>query len=784
MKNMHGRTVRVAPLLLVTILSAEAWAAPEAPAPAPLAGGVTLVSEGKPAATIVAAADLSPSEQWAVKELKAFIAEMSGATLEVVTPDQAPAGGAMIVVGQKTAKARHPELDLASLGDEGFIIKTFAGELVVAGGQKRGTMYGVYTLLEDLGCRWWTPKESFIPKRPTLTVAACDRRDVPPLEYRETLYGEIWNDAGRLWCARNKVNGMGGDPAREDWGGSYYVAGLHGHNTIDLVEAAVGKGKLKDEMWALAKDRRTGETKRTQTEICSTNPEVIAATIQSLVKLYQEHPDTKFLVVAHEDNNDYCRCPTCAAICEKEESPSGQNVYFVNQLAEALEKEVPGARIKTDAYIWTRKPPKTLRPRHNVLVTFAPIEADFAHPLAAASNEENRKIKEDIEGWSRIAPKLFIWNYVGNRAHYLMPNPDFDAMVPDVRFFFDNKAVGVAEQGTHAGVGTEFVSLRMWVLARALWKPETADNKLIGEFLTGFYGPAAPAIQKYIDIMHRYGRANNYHLGRFTRMSMPFLQPSILAEAEAALRQADQAAAGDAVLERRVRQAHLPLWYILAKRGPQSPTWKAVEAKVGQLDFTRIAELSNQTAKEWNIYAVADPEESAPWFQWLTDYAALLKQGPVLPPELKAADLAACRLIQARQIDSSYLERAGQWQKMDGASDGWVLKVIKPGWMVQHTFSPYDEYTVGRTYKLFVRVKGGAKKGDGVGLKVGLFDSSGASKLPAKEVPASELDETAFHIVELGPFEAGQVLSLYLAISRDGSMPEVYFDCLWLREMK
>jgi len=41
-----------------------------------------------------------------------------------------------------------------------------------------------------------------------------------------------------------------------------------------------------------------------------------------------------------------------------------------------------------------------------------------------------------------------------------------------------------------------------------------------------------------------------------------------------------------------------------------------------------------------------------------------------------------------------------------------------------------------------------------------------------------------FHTVELGPFTAGKELGLYLAISRDGSMPEVYFDCMWLRQEK
>ena len=776
----RGRTVGSVLSVMTAILAVAGLA--QTSLAAPPAKGLTLVADGKPVCVVAADKDLSPSELWAVKELRTFIAEISGAQLQVVTPDNVPADSVLIVVGHKTAKARHPNLDLASLGDEGFIIQTIGNELIIAGGEMRGTMYGVYTLLEDLGCRWWTPKESFIPKLATIAVPATNRREVPRLEFRNIMYAEGFDKASRLWYVRNKLNGAGWEPIPQEFGGHYFVAGLQAHNTIKLVADAVGKDGITEDMWALAHVRRTNKTERVKTEVCQTNKDVIAATVKTLVKLYKDHPNTKYLHVAHEDNDDYCRCPTCDAILKKEGSSTGQWLYFSNIVAEELEKQVPGARIMIDAYGWTRVPPKNLKPRANVLVRFAPIESDWAHPLAAGSNPQNRKTKEDIEFWGRTSSMLSIWTYIGNRCHYLMPNPDFDSVVPNIKFFADNNAVGIMHQGTQAGVGSEFVSLRMWILGRALWNPSLDGGDLIKEFLVGYYGPAAPAIQKYIDIMHSYGRKNDYHLGRVARMSVPFLQPQIIAEAEAAMRQADAAVAGDPVLERRVRHAHLPVWYVLAKRGPLSPTWKAVEAKVGKLDFTRIAEVSNQTAKEWNIQAVADPEEAGPYFQWLTDYAMLLEQKKVvLPPELTVARLANTRLIQARQIDGIFLDRSGQWVKVDGASDGWALRVIKTGWMIQHVFSPYDEYTVGRKYKLYFRVKGGEVKGNGAAFTFGL---TGDGKLPSVIVPAADLADGAFKVIELGPFVAGKDVTLYVALSRDGAMSEVFFDCLWLTEVK
>jgi hypothetical protein len=416
-----------------------------------------------------------------------------------------------------------------------------------------------------------------------------------------------------------------------------------------------------------------------------------------------------------------------------------------------------------------------------VIVNFAPLSKDFLHPIAKAGNERNRRVKQFMETWSSMASAMSIWTYTGNRAHYLMPNPDLDALVPDIKFFVDNKATGIFVQGTHQGPGSEFVGLRMWVLARALWNPDSDGQTLIREFLQGYYGPAAPAIREYIDLIHDHVRKNeDFQLGRNYPMGQPFLHPRIVVEAEKVLHKADRAVAGDAALERRVRHAHMPLWYILAKRGPDSKTWQAVEAAVGKLDFAAIASNLDQVAKEYPVTCVSDPVKAQPFLQWLTDYATRLENGGrVVPPELAGKRMDAIRLVQAHQIDGLHLSR-GQWQTMADASDGWVLRVIKPRWNVQHRFTSYDDYAAGKAYTLHVRVKGSEKMPEGTGLKVGLF---GDSKLPEVKVPAETLADGRFHVVTLGPFTPGESLGLYLTTGGRRA-PEVYFDCMWLQPVE
>ncbi|MFW6145809.1 MAG: DUF4838 domain-containing protein [Planctomycetota bacterium] len=284
----------------------------------------------------------------------------------------------------------------------------------------------------------------------------------------------------------------------------------------------------------------------------------------------------------------------------------------------------------------------------------------------------------------------------------------------------------------------------MWVQAKALWNPDADGEALIREFLDGYYGPAADPLAEYIALMHRYGREHNYHLGRVTRMDAPFLQPETIARAERILRKADADAAGDAALERRVRHAHMPVWYVLAKRGPLSRTWRATERLNGPLDFAAIAAKLNRVAADYGITAVADPERAEPFLQWLTDYGRLCADGEaVLPPELDGADPATARLLQARPIDSGWLGREGWWVRDAAASDGWALKVPSPSWLIQHHFSPYEECAGAERIKLFLRVRGGTANGDGPAFVCGTRGGQ-------VEVDAASLADGAYNVFEVG----------------------------------
>ena len=126
--------------------------------------GRTLAKNGTSDYCIVVSANSSFSTAHGSGELKKFLEEITGTDIPVVS-DLEPMTKHEIIVGNNSHLEQiYPDIDFEALGDEGYVIKTVGKHLVIAGGELRGNMYGVYGFLEDhLGCRWFTPEVSRIP---------------------------------------------------------------------------------------------------------------------------------------------------------------------------------------------------------------------------------------------------------------------------------------------------------------------------------------------------------------------------------------------------------------------------------------------------------------------------------------------------------------------------------------------------------------------------------------------------------------------------------------------
>jgi hypothetical protein len=408
-----------------------------------VAEDITLVEEGQPRASIVLDEGASPTERTAAQELQKFIEEMSGAKLPIAKAEggaEAGQGTVRIFLG-KAAAQQQPDLDVKALGTEGFIIKTAKDKVLIAGSEKRGTLYGVYTLLEKLGCRWWTPTESTIPKSKTVRIAPMDVRETPKFEYRDIMFLDMIvpgpGEKGTLWSVRNKLNGPNYKKASDEQGGLFPADDslIHSYGGLLSRTKSVKYGE-NQEMWGLY------QGKRNRAQPCLMNPDVEKALLESVQEKLRQRPDISFVTVGQNDGAEHCECEKCKALSDAEGTSGAPVIDLANRVAERIAKEFPNAIINASAYAWSRKPPANLKPRDNVMVSLASIETDFGHPLATAQSEANAKFRGDIEGWSRIARRLYIWDYSTNFGCWLVPWPNLDVIVPNVKFYADHKVAG------------------------------------------------------------------------------------------------------------------------------------------------------------------------------------------------------------------------------------------------------------------------------------------------------------------------------------------------------
>ncbi len=600
------KKIRTFIILLLCIVTVLAGCKEIKKSPAPQE--TVIAQDGISKAVIVVDADAPGPVQYGASELADFLNQITGAKFEIA--NEAQEGKTNLFVGPKAAKSIDPDFSTEGLEADGIIIKTVGSDLILAGDPPRGTLYAVYTFLEDeLGCRWWSSKASTIPNIPTIELSNLNVRYVPPLEYREP----FWTDAfDGDWAARNKSNGSS-ERLEAKHGGKHNYAGFV-HTFFSLIPP----DKYFDEHpeWFSELD---GKRNRGNTQLCLSNEQMLAELVKNLRERLRNTPEATIASVSQNDWDGHCLCSKCSAIEAEEESPAGSVIRFVNAVAEDIEEEFPHVAISTLAYQYTRKPPKLVKPRHNVIVRLCSIECSFSVPL---SHERNQAFRDDIIGWSKICNRLYIWDYTTNFKHHILPHPNLRVLGPNVKFLVDHGAKGIFEQGAYTTNGAEMAELRAWVLAKALWNPELDGQKLIDEFLNGYYGPAGKHIKAYLDLMHDEVDKTGDWLGCFAGIeasnidigwqgkTSKFITFETLSQGLTHLKAAEEAVADNPELRFRVQCAKLPVmyafmmcWKPMYEQAQSAEIQWPLSDSIDQVynNFVEIARKKNITRlNEWN----------------------------------------------------------------------------------------------------------------------------------------------------------------------------------------
>ncbi len=512
------------------------------------------------APSVIALAEgATAAETTAARELSTYPGKMTGRAWPVIPETRASSRRDAIWVGP-TAQASAAGLRAGSLRAEEWVVRSTPRGLVVTGGRPRGTLYAAWHLLERLGVRWWTPCDETVPRIRNPRLTGLNLRGEPAFRYRDVYMVE--DPGADRWCARNRLNRNGDRPIGAELGGAMdYGPPYHVHTFYNYVPPGEFFAS-HPEYFAEVGGKRTGEN----AQLCTTNADVRRLMLERLRAYIAQSraeaaktgsPASMVYSVSQNDWGGFCECAQCKAAAEREGGYAGPYIDLANYLADGIRNDYPDVAIDTLAYFMTQKPPRSVRPRDNVIIRLCDTGSNFARPI---TDPANKAFRDHITSWANIAKRLRIWDYaVTYCPHSVLPFASAQTYPLDFRFYRDHNVEGVFTEHEYSMSG-DMRDLKLWLMARFLEDPNLDYAAALREFTDGYYGAAGAVIRIYLSEL----QAAQEKAGSFIGMgsgpiSFIHLTPSFVARAHELFDRAERAVAGKPDMLHRVRVARLSL---------------------------------------------------------------------------------------------------------------------------------------------------------------------------------------------------------------------------------
>jgi len=538
--------------------------------------GATIVEEGRPAATIIVPAAASSTVRHAADELAAYVEKISGAKLPIVAESEPVAGGRIDVGLTQIARRRLPK---DFVGDEERVwIETGPQVAVLCGGGDRGTLFAVYRFLETLGCRWLTPEpdNELVPRRKTITLESLHLDTRPAFAWR--LFKGDGPPQREQWGLKLGLNGLYAATNAADNGGCVYwpqaIRGVHAYCQI----MPPGQYFAAHPDWNPLRAGKRVPTDHQSNQLCVTAPGLADEFAANVIRAFDADPGTPLVSISPNDGRGWCECDACRALDQKlcggrttqqglarEQPFMGDRVFwFANEVADRVAHKYPDKKLLVLAYVNYAEPPDTIKPLANVvpfLCHYAP--ADYSRAIHDPASEANRQFDDLLRRWMRISPEVMIYSYVSKSMWWRLPRPVLHTFAADVKYYHQ---LGVRRFYCQSALNDWPLDGPLYyVIAKLLWDPAADPDAVAREWIDAMFGPAATAMAEFYGQVEAAVRATGQPYSDNPPGQVPGLYDAqCLNRAAAALAQAENAAAAEPAIARRVAEVTYTFRYGLA----------------------------------------------------------------------------------------------------------------------------------------------------------------------------------------------------------------------------
>ena len=456
----------------------------------------TLVADGQPRAAVFvservwddATKNPEPAGVWrtlkpednrrrlreSVRDFVGIVERMSGAKLpvEVGAPKAGDARFAILIGELATAKFGLPAKKAEY--QQGLRIVVGNNAVGLIGESDLATSYAVYTLLDQLGCRWFLPSAmgEVLPISKTITLKEQDVSTAPYTIDRSLTYSD--NDFAR----RNRLGGMelSAGHALE------YAVPKELRTQHPVIRAIIG-GKPHDHY------------------VKWTHPLVAEAITKTLLDKLAKEPETKTLSLSPDDGATWDESDD-TKFDAGDFDPSLQTVakadrlmVLCNRIAAAIAPKYPDVKFGMLAYVDYTRPPVREKPHPAIVPQIAPITFTRAHPLNDPGEPNNKSFQQLIEGWGKVVPATSYYFYGFYLAEVSSPNPMLTKWGHDIPFIYQRGACRYWQPETLTNFDTSLHA--HWLGLRMAWDPSQKPEAIVDEINSRLYGHAGAAMSAY-----------------------------------------------------------------------------------------------------------------------------------------------------------------------------------------------------------------------------------------------------------------------------------------------
>ncbi len=442
--------------------------------------------------------------------LRRKLYEISGQILPLVRTDTCKPAPGMILVGRAATGAAGLDAKVMNtLRPGGFAYRIGKGVVALAGKRPAGVVSGVYALVENL-----------------LGVVFVDRYHTePPLPTGKELRFET-NDVVRspAFALRLLRHGDSLGYSNVSCVGDARLIGCRSATTPHTIGGLIDFDKYHEthpEYFALGKDglrlHRDPKSNRFDVHVCMSNPEVQKLVSEQVIEWMRKNPQAKYFWLSPGDGGGrFCRCEHCLAMDEREGIYTDRNLKFVNAVARLVADKFPDNVLLTLAYVDIEEPPVKTRPAPNVGIMYCPYPRNWSNHLEAFDKEYNAEGMRTLNGWLRLCPgQMYIFCYPGCCGEPLNLWPAFYANYEKFKYYAQHNVKGIYFCGLREANGgypghNSFNAMSRFVLGKVLWNPGLDVEKEIDRFMRLYYGPAAPRMRAFFDLIHREVRERHF----------------------------------------------------------------------------------------------------------------------------------------------------------------------------------------------------------------------------------------------------------------------------------